>query len=326
MCCGWILRLFGIRFLLATLAAAMAGCAGGVPFAARLQTSKIEKALGEGKVVLVYSRTVFEPRVGSTELIRLAGSLRPPVTYWRRVGSKDIVTLGDDGTRPPGAHELTRADQFYILEPGRYDFLGYVQKTRQLTNLYELPKAERPISSSLGFVKFSATTLPRLFSYTETIPAKQTASLMPGGIIGVWYEPERTESRIGTGVAKAGFVDMRGMPTNTLAGAPTLGSVNLEAGQIVVIGDFGVDFTFGACDAPQDGKWICPLTTLTLEPAVGRQEAPFQERLAEAGYDTRLIAMLRTAPFVPGEYFSRSKPEPSTLRGHIKLRSVSVSK
>ncbi len=45
------------------------------------QSGTIESALKEGKAVLIAKKTIYEPSVGSTELIEMAGELRPPLTY-----------------------------------------------------------------------------------------------------------------------------------------------------------------------------------------------------------------------------------------------------
>jgi hypothetical protein len=309
-----------------TLAVALmsAGCSSLVNDAiVGNQTSTIEKALREGKAVLIAEKTIFEPSVGSLELISVAGGLRPPLTYWRRAGDSGQLVLGGSSTQEGRGKLLTKSYHFFIVEPGRYDLLGYVHKTRMLSNLYELPRATEPIRSTLGFVKLSGTTLPSLYEYQAWIPPQSHMRLMPQNVVATWYTPGRWQSEVGSRQISAGFVDMRGMAAHDQDGEANLASFMLQPGQLALIGDFGMEFTHGKCDLPEQNQWVCPIVTLTLRPAISDFKANLQKDMEEIGYPPSLVHAVQTARIVPGRFFRSSKVEPDSLSGHVRVRAVS---
>ncbi len=309
-----------------TLAAALvsAGCGSLVNDAiVGNQSSTIEKALREGKAVLIAKKTIFEPSVGSIELISLAGELRPPLTYWRRSGDSAQLVLGGSSTQEGRGKLLTKGYHFFIVEPGRYDLLGYVHKTRMLSNLYELPRATDPIKSTIGFVKLSGTTLPSLYEYQAWIPPQSHMRLMPQNVVATWYTPGRWQSEVGSRQISAGFVDMRGMASHDQDGEANLASFMLQPGQLAQIGDFGMEFTHGKCDIPEPNQWVCPIVTLTLRPAVSDFKADLQKDMEQTGYSPSLVHSVQTARVIPGRFFKSSKLEPDSLSGHVRVRAVS---
>lgn len=288
------------------------------------QSGTIESALKEGKAVLIAKKTIYEPSVGSTELIEMAGELRPPLTYWQHRGSKTPLVIGGNTTKEGRGKILTEDYHFFILEPGIYDFLGYVHKTRMLSNLYNLPRATKPTQSSLGFVKFSGTTLPQLYTYTEWVPPQPVGSAVAGPVSVTVYDSGHYEERVGSKKISAGFVDMRGMAPYNERGEANLTSFMLKPGQIALIGDFGMEFTHGKCDWPEQTLWVCPLVTVSLRPAVGEQHGTLQKEMEQYGYSFDLIKRLNTAPLLPGHFFETVKPEADPLRGYVRLRAITT--
>lgn len=313
-----------LRAFLLAAALLSAGCSSMVSNAiVGNQAGTIEKALREGKAVLAAKKTIFDPAVGSIELISLAGELRPPMTYWRRAGDSGQLVLGGSSTQEGRGKLLTKGYHFFIVEPGRYDLLGYVHKTRMLSNLYELPRATEPIKSTIGFVKLSGTTLPSLYEYQAWIPPQSHTRLMPQNVVATWYTPGRWQSEVGSRQISAGFVDMRGMAAHDQDGEANLASFVLQPGQLALIGDFGMEFTHGKCDLPEHNQWVCPIVTLTLRPAISDFKADLQKDMEETGYPPSLVLAVQTARIVPGRFFRSSKVEPDSLSGHVRVRAVS---
>jgi hypothetical protein len=89
--------------------------------------------------VLIAKKTIYESEVESTELTKTTGELRPPITYWQHRSSKAQLVMGGYTTKEGVGKILTQDYHLFILEPGIYDLLGYVHKTRMLGNLYNLP-------------------------------------------------------------------------------------------------------------------------------------------------------------------------------------------
>lgn len=287
------------------------------------QGGTIESALKEGKAVLIAKKTIYEPSVESTELIEVAGELRPPLTYWQHRKSKAPLVIGGDTTKEGRGKILTEDYHFFILEPGIYDLLGYVHKTRMLSNLYNLPKASKPLQSSIGFVRFSGTTLPQLYTYYDWVPAKASTTVEGNNVIHS-YTPGHYVEEVGSKKISAGFVDMRGMIPYDKSGEANLASFMLKPGQIALIGDFGMEFTHGKCDRPEQGLWICPLVTVAVRPAVVDQYGALQKELEEYGYSFDLINRMTTTKLLPGHFFESVKPEADALRGYVKMRAITT--
>lgn len=288
------------------------------------QSGTIESALKEGKAVLIAKKTIYEPSVGSTELVKTAGEVRPPLTYWQHRTSKTTLVVGGDTTKEGRGKLFTQDYHFFILDPGIYDLLGYVHKTRMLSNLYDLPKATKPTKSSIGFVKFSGTTLPQLYEYMEWVPPQPIGGAVSGPVSVTIYDSGHYEERVGEKKISAGFVDMRGMAAYTDKGEANLASFMLKPGQIALIGDFDMEFTHGKCDWPEQNLWVCPIVTLTLQPAVVDLHGAVQKEMEQYGYPFDLIKQMTTAKVLPGHFFDIDKPQPGSLRGYVQMRAVTA--
>lgn len=288
------------------------------------QSGTIESALKEGKAVLIAKKTIYEPSVGSTELVKMSGEVRPPLTYWQHRTSKTTLVVGGETTKEGRGKLFTQDYHFFILEPGIYDLLGYVQKTRMLSNLYSLPKATKPIRSSLGLVKFSGTTLPQLYTYLDWVPPQAAGTTIDGNVVTQWYTPGHYVEKVDSTQISAGFVDMRGMAAFTDKGDANLASFMLKPGQIALIGDFDMEFTHGKCDWPEQNLWVCPIVTLTLQPAVVDLHGVVQKEMEQYGYPFDLIRQMTTATVLPGHFFKLDKPQPGSLRGYVQMKAVTT--
>ena len=82
----------------------ISGCAtNGFEPATYVQQSRIQSALANGKSVLIFETTSFNPITGlnwGPDSIRQSGRLRPSVTYWRNRKNNKEITIGDDGNNP----------------------------------------------------------------------------------------------------------------------------------------------------------------------------------------------------------------------------------
>lgn len=146
--------------------------------------------------MLIAKKTIYEPSVGSTELVKMAGEVRPPLRYWQHRTSKTTLVVGGDTTKEGRGKLFTQDYHFFILDPGIYDLLGYVHKTRMLSNLYDLPKATKPTKSSIGFVKFSGTTLPQLYEYMEWVPPQPIGGAVSGLVSVTIYDSGHYEEGV----------------------------------------------------------------------------------------------------------------------------------
>ena len=301
----------------------ISGCAtNGFGLATYVQQSRIQSALANGKSVLIFETTSFNPITGlnwGPDSIRQSGRLRPSVTYWRNRKNNKEITIGDDGNNPNKPHMLTNTIKFYILEPGQYDLLGYAKKTDHLDSIYSLPYTKNQIKSSLGMVKFSTTTLPRLYSYEYLVPEREYVT--PNGhFLSVWTQPAYIETGVGSEESNAVLVDMRGIKTHNEVGQPNIGSFSLEPGEITQIGDFGMDFTFGECGHTNASSAICSISTITVSPAIEDMHGETQNFMRQAGYSPDFISRVGTSEFIPGEFFKYSEIQPD-INGHVSLRA-----
>lgn len=285
------------------------------------QSSIIKKALSQGKGVLLAHKTVFNPLMDVGELPSVrGGDYRPPLTYWLHRDTKATLVLGGYDSEEGRGKLLTNNYHFFILEPGMYDLAGYVKKTRYMENPENLPRADSPIRSSIGFVNFSKTVLPALQSYTGWVPPRSAGTTFDGHTITNWYDPGYYEERVRmVGDDNAVFVDMRGLVPYSPNGDANIASFLIEAGQIAVVGDFQLDFTHGKCDRPASGQWVCPVDRMTLAMPFSPQQDDVQNAMKAVGYKSELIGKVSTALLIPGQFFSNQKmkhaPDLRTTRG-----------
>ena len=272
------------------------------------QSRTINRALAEGKSVLVAEKTIFSPLTdfGESPSVR-GGDYRPPLTYWLRRGTQDTLVLGGYTSEEGRGKLLTNEHHFFIIEPGLYDLVGFVKKTRRLSNLTNQPQATAPIRSALGFVNYSSTTLPALYSYTAWVSPSFTGSTFDGQMVTNWYSPGYYEDRTGTTSTDAILIDMRGVAPYASNGQSNLATFLIEPGQIAVISDFQLEFTHSDCDKPAKGQWICALESLTFATPFAQQQADVQKTMAQLGYKPALIEKLNTAMLIPGQFFIDQK-------------------
>jgi hypothetical protein len=301
------LRFAAIAALAATLLN-LSGC--GVMQVAN-NGSVVNQALASGKAVLIAKAGTFNPDSDISESIELAGSYRPPLTYWVHRGSGKTLVLGARDSDDGRGKVLTTSHFFYVLEPGFYDFAGYVKKQR-LGNLNNLPIATKPISSNIGFVNFSKTTLPTFYTYEAWVPPQATGTTFDGQTLTQWYSPGYYEERGARRPTDGIFVDMRGLVPNAPNGDSNVGTFLLEPGQIAVVPDFKIDFTNGPCDAPTGGQWVCPLTSLTLSAAFTPQDEDVRQTMLQFTYSKELVSKVTTSYLLPGQFFKGQKMELDT--------------
>jgi hypothetical protein len=272
------------------------------------QSRTIKRALAEGKSVLIAEKTIFSPHTDFGESPSpMGGGYRPPLTYWLHRGTQETLVLGGYATEEGRGKLLTEEHHFFIIEPGIYDLVGFVRKTRRMSDLINQPKAPTPIRSTLGFVNYSLTTLPALYSYTAWVSPSYTGTTFDGSMMTNWYSPGYYEDRVGETATDAILVDMRGIAPYAQNGKSNLASFFVEPGQIAVIGDFKLEFTHGDCDKPAKGQWICAIESLTFATALTPQERDVQKAMTQLGYKSPLIEKINTALLINGEFFAGQK-------------------
>jgi hypothetical protein len=266
------------------------------------QGRTIERALAEGKSVLVARKTIFNPLVGISSGSIYGGDYRPPLTYWVHRGTQDQLVLGSSTSEEGRGKVLTGNYHFFIIDPGYYDLVGYVEKTSS-KGISDFSKASEPIRSAIGFVNFSTTTLPILHKYKAWVrPAG--GDTFDGHTITSWYSPGYYEDRVDLNSADAILIDMRGVAPYAEDGSSNLASFLIGPGQVAVIGDFQMGFSHGDCDSPVKGQWICALESVSLAMPFAPQHAAVQAHMSEAGYKAALVGRLETAMLLPGQFFA----------------------
>jgi hypothetical protein len=273
------------------------------------QSRTIKKALSEGKSVLIAEAKVFN-QIADFEQSHspLGGDYRPPLTYWVNRHTKAPLVLGGRDEKEGRGKVLTNEYFFYIVEPGLYDFAGYVRKTARIDASQLRRAGKGAANSGLGFVSYSTSTLPSLYSYTAWVPPSAIGSTYNGHTITHWYQPGYYEDRLGTVATDAILVDMRGIPPLDSVGKPNLASLLVEPGTISVVTDFDIDFTHGACDEPAQNHWVCALESITLAVPLAPQESAVQKQMTALKYKSDITDRIVTAFMVPGQYFSGLKP------------------
>jgi hypothetical protein len=289
----------------ATLASAvcLTGC-GAMQVANN--SNNVAAALAQGKAVLISEAGTFNPNMDILEHSQLPGAYRPPLTYWINRATKAVFILGAYDSEEGKGKVLTNEHFYYVLEPGLYDFAGYVQKTR-FGSVANLTTTNKGIQSNIGFVNFSETTLPTFYTYESWVPPGYTGSTFDGQALTHWYGPGYWDTRGATRTSDAVFIDMRGLVPNAADGNANIGSFLVEAGQIAVAPDFELEFTHGACDVPTPGQWVCPLTSLTLSTAFSPQHKDAQETMANFRYSQSLIQKVGSTYLLPGLFFKDKK-------------------
>jgi hypothetical protein len=271
---------------------------------------QVKSAVDSGKAVLISRAATFNPNMDIFEANELAGQYRPPLTYWRHRSSGKTIVLGGADTEEGRGKVLTNEHFYYVLEPGLYDLLGYVQKSR-LTDVSELPVTNDTIKSNIGFVNFSKTELPSFYTYEVWVPPGYTGSTFDGNTLTHWYGPGYFDERGATYQTEGMFIDMRGLVPYTGTGEPTLATFFIEPGQIRVVPDFKLEYTHGACDVPVAGQWVCPLTSLMLSSAFTPQHADTQALMRNFRYSQDLVNRVDSAYLLPGAFFAKQKMEVS---------------
>jgi hypothetical protein len=268
--------------------------------------SNVSAALAQGKAVMISKAGTFNPDMDILEHSQLAGAYRPPLTYWIHRQSKKVFILGAADSAEGQGKVLTDQHFYYVLEPGLYDFAGYVQKTR-FGSLGNLATTDKGIQSNIGFVNFSATTLPTFYTYDAWVPPSYSGSTFDGQTLTHWYGSGYWEERGARRASNGIFIDMRGLVPNAANGNANIGTFLVEPGQIVVAPDFEIEYTHSACDQPAEGQWVCPLTSLTLSAAFTPQHLAAQDAMRRFRYDPALIKRVDSSYLVPGEFFKNKK-------------------
>lgn len=272
---------------------------------------QVDRALSSGKAVMISRAQTFNPESDVSASIELDGAYRPPLTYWIHRETKNPFVLGARDSDDGKGGVLTDAHYYYVLEPGIYDFAGYVKKQR-LGNLNNLARTDKGINSNIGFVNFSETTLPNFYTYQAWVPSSYTGSTLNGNTITNWYAPGYYATRGARNTTKGIFVDMRGLVPNAPNGKGNIASFFVLPGQIVVVPDFKMDFTHGECNTPSAGQWVCPLTSLELSAAFTPQHEETQATMRRFFYSDALIKKVESSFLVPGEFFRLNKMELDT--------------
>ncbi len=276
------------------------------------EDGNINAALKSGKSVLVAnSIKSFNPEMDVQEIIALPGLYRPPITYWvNRFTGKQLIVGTHDASEGKGKR-LTDEFFYYEVEPGIYDLVGYVLKTRFI-NQSQIKITYDPIKSNIGFVNYSSTELPDLYTYDVWIPPQYSGSTFDGATITNWYDNGYWSKRKAYRKTNAYFVDMRKLVSSDGEGNANIGSFLVEAGQIAMIPDFKIEYTIGACNAPVEDQFICPLTSLTLYSSTDPQSRRLKESLNKKRYDASFIANISYPSFLPGEFYKKNSVEFST--------------
>lgn len=269
------------------------------------QTRTINRALADGKGVLIARKTVFDPMtdIGEQPSV-MGGDYRPPLTYWLHRGTGTALVLGGYDSEEGRGKLLTPEYHFFILEPGLYDLAGYVRKTRRTSTMQGVRPSATPARSSLGFVGYSTTTLPAIQSYTAWVPPSAAGTTFDGETITEWYEPGYYQDRARLVADDALLIDMRGIVPNAADGEGNIASFLLEAGQIAVVSDFRMKFEHGDCDVPAPGHWVCALETLDFAMPFVPQQQDAQQAMLATGYKAKLVQKVSTALLVPGRLFA----------------------
>src|SRR3546814_17166579 len=89
----------------------------------------MENALAEGKSVLVAREPVFNPLVGFQPGSIFGGDYRPPLPYWLHRDTQSQLVLGSSSAKEGRGRLLTGDYSFFIIEPGYYVLVRYVDKT-----------------------------------------------------------------------------------------------------------------------------------------------------------------------------------------------------
>jgi hypothetical protein len=277
-------------------------------------TSDVNNALAAGKGVLVTKAQTFNPQSSLVEWIELPGAYRPPLTYWIHRQSGKPLILGARDSEEGKGKVFTREHFYYVLEPGLYDFAGFVEKTH-MGNLANLPVTTSGIKSNIGFVNFSSTPLPTFYTYDAWVPPGYTGTTFDGNTLTHWYGPGYWESRGAWNPTDGIFVDMRGLIPNNANGEANFATLIVEPGKIGVISDFKIEYTHDACDKPTEGQWVCPISSFTLSAAFTPQEETVKSAMSSLPYSRDLISKVSTSYLLPGAFFSKSKMQPSEQYG-----------
>ncbi len=270
--------------------------------------NNVNSALASGKAVLISNPGTFNPDSDVSESIELSGKYRPPLTYWIHRDTQKAFVLGARDSDDGKGKVLTTNHYYYVMEPGIYDFAGYVKKER-LGSLKNLTLTKKPIKSSIGFVNFSATTLPTFYTYQAWVPPSYTGTTLYGNTLTNWYAPGYWTQRGARRATSGIFVDMRGLVPNAPNGKANIASFILAPGQIAVAPDFKAEFTHGECDLPTEGQYVCPLTSLTMAAPFADQAADVRETMKQFMYSADLIKKVTSAHVLPGEFFRNQKME-----------------
>jgi hypothetical protein len=273
--------------------------------------SDVDSALAAGKAVLISNAQTFNPTSDVSEHIELPGRYRPALTYWIHRETGKSLVLGAHDSKEGRGRVLTNQHFYYVLEPGFYDFAGFVEKTR-FGDLANLAVTDQSIKSNIGFANLSSTILPSFYTYQAWVPPGYTGATFDGATLTHWYAPGYWEERGAYRDSNGIFVDLRGLIPNNQDGKPNFGSFLVEPGQIVLVPDFKVDYTHGACDKPSEGQWVCPLTSLTIHTGFTPQHQDLQQVMRGFRYSAELIAKVDSTYFLPGEFFQKNKMQISS--------------
>lgn len=270
---------------------------------------EIDAALSKGSAVLVSnSIKSFNPEMDVQEIILLPGVYRPPITYWVNRFTKKPLIIGSHDTNEGKGKRLTDRYFYYVVEPGIYDFVGYVLKTR-FVDLGNLKTTNQPIKSNIGFVNYSSTQLPDLYTYDVWIPPQYSGSTFDGTTITNWYDDGYWSKRKAYQKTNAYFVDMRKLVSNDGKGNANIASFLVEKGQIALVPDFKIEYTTGACNTPIAEQYLCPLTSLTLYSSVDPQLKKLSKSMYEKNYDRDFVSKITYANLIPGEFFKKNSVE-----------------
>ncbi|NLR75721.1 hypothetical protein [Leeia aquatica] len=293
--------------MLGVLAIGLAGCgANQVPVSSN--TDAVQAALKQGKGVLVARKTTLDFYTASHEMLTLPGDARPALTYWLHRDSKKPLVLGAwTSSEGHGKRFVGNAD-YYILEPGFYDLVGFARKTRNNDTVRNLQRARTSLQSTLGFVQFSRTTLPHMEQYKEWIPPSYAGATVNGNMITHWYDPGYYADATREVQGDAIFIDFRGVIPYDKSGKGNLASFYIKPGQLLTIGDFDVAYTNGPAETPRPEVWVSPLESITYYFNPQPQHAELQQVMTQMGYPANLVQQVGTAVPIPGMFFQNMKP------------------
>lgn len=270
-------------------------------------TGAINSALSKGKAVLISDAIeTMNTDMDVSEVIRLPGVYRPPITYWKNRFTGEMLIIGTHDASEGKGKGLTSRHFYYEVNPGIYDLVGYVYKTR-FGDLQNLPVTNEPIKTNIGFVNYSGTQLPQLYTYDSWVPPSYSGSTFNGNTITEWYNPGYWEKRKAYTKTNAIFVDVRKLVGTSGNGDANIASFLAEPGKMLVVPDFALDFTTGSCNVPVKGQWLCPITSLTLSASAKPQLEVISEELQQSKYPKDFIEKVGYATLLPGKFFNTKK-------------------